>query len=252
MLNNKNIRSYKKESKQLEIKYVEKIRPSEIPQVDNIRSAKEIVLNGRNYSKPLEGTREYYLIIIITEDAKRTPQYFEPLINQNIRGIMIKTVANKKGGTPPSHMGQEAEACETNYGLDYNSGDELYLICDLDHYRIQLENLYKTKKSDWKLIISNPCIEIWFYYHYKNTRPDFPPYKNEKDNSKHMKQICNTVKNGGIDHSLLLRNIDINIPITNSKNVYELEEGSSCIPILGSTQMFHLIDRLRDIISDIN
>ncbi len=210
-------------------------------------NAKSIEFGGRSYTKPIEGKRDFYIIALIIEDSKRTVAYFRPIINKNLRGIKIFSVLDSSSGIPVSHMQGEANRCVVEWGLNFEEGDELFMLCDLDHYRSALVALYKSKNPAWNLIISNPCIEVWFYYHFNNTRPLFYCEQNERAYSRQMKQLCNNCKEGGINHTTLLSDINIEIPIRNAKTMYETEVSHTFIPILGTTQMFSLMEHLNDL-----
>ncbi len=143
----------------------------------------------------------------------------------------------------------KAEECTINYGLDFESGDELYMLCDLDHYRLQLIDLIKTKNKDWALIISNPCFEIWLYYGKIQERPDKNPNvfqcpTKENKISQAFKKYLGEQVEGGVDPRKAI--LDIGTAIVNAEQHYE--EDSDQIPTLYSTSMFKLAQRLLEII----
>lgn len=206
--------------------------------------------NGRSYYKR-DGERDYFLVVLIMEDAKRTHQYFIPICKKSGSRFKICPVCNKDHGIPAPRMLDTAAEQVEELGLDFASGDHLYMLCDLDHYRKALCELNARKKREWNLIISNPCIELWFYYHHRDCKPDFGPCEQEDKYPELMKSICGTLLPGGIDHRKLFTTFDgLEIPITNARKNYALEPGSDFMPALGSTQMFIVMEKIKELFSE--
>jgi hypothetical protein len=117
--------------------------------------------------------------------------------------------------------------------------DKIYLLTDVDHYYDELKDLLARatpqEKEGW--IISNPCIEIWIYYCYRNTpTQDLDKVINAKPAQRSIvqKAVNGSFNNGGgLNTKKTFENLQIGI--ANSKANYA--EDANGIPTLLSTQM---------------
>ncbi len=196
------------------------------------------------------GSRSPYKIIMICEDEKRTYIYFNTFISQIDSGRYQLIPIQQVGGIPFPRMVKKADSVVAKMGLNFEEGDSLFLISDLDHYRDSILNSVRTEgwNNKYQLIISNPCIEIWFYYHYKDLPPsiDIQSVK-ERDISKLMKQFNNSIVKGGVNHRSLATIEKLEIAIENSKNNFTIED-NGIIPMLFSTQMHIVAEQIREAI----
>lgn len=142
-------------------------------------------------------------------------------------------------------MVKEAERAVKEYGLDFLTGDQLYMLSDLDHYRECILKQSGSTDKNFQLILSNPCVEIWFHYYYSSEIPDSEEFLevSERKRPRIMKTYNGRYNNGnGINYSQLSTTEDIDIPTNNSENNFELEE-NNIIPALFSTQM-HIVGKV--------
>lgn len=236
-----NRRSYTKEEKGLEVKHpLSKTASSSFQESQPLNAE---IATPRLYFKA-ELNRDYNIIYLVLEDKKRTYQYFEPIIEKQKQGFVVKAIRNENSGIPAGHMAEEAAR------LSFTEGDELFLVCDLDHYRSDLLALHPDcLAKKWNLIISNPCIEIWLWYHFCPNKPTLTlaPHEVERHYSRKMKTECGKLNNGrGIDPRT--KNIKrLTTAIVNSEANFSLES-NSIIPNLYSTQMHILANRIKDFI----
>ena len=195
------------------------------------------------------GKEDPYLIVVICEDKERTYNYLCEFISQiNDLKYTLYPVRDEDSGIPFPKMVEKANIEVQKKGLNFDNGDVLFLVSDLDHYRASIED--SVSKDDWnnqyQLIISNPCIEIWFYYHFKEGKPDINAKKIvEKKMPKAMKTHNNTIVKGGVNHLLLANVNDMDIAIENSKRNFSMEE-NGIIPSLFSTQMHIVAEKLKE------
>lgn len=116
------------------------------------------------------------------------------------------------------------ENCKREYVTTKN--DRTFLMFDLDVEGI-LERLQKVK--DAILLISNPCIELWFLLHYEDC-------KTEQTSSgcvqKLKKHACTYTKGAlsEIEKSTLLKNMDA--ALSRSKSLTKYRNPSSTIYVL--------------------
>jgi len=137
---------------------------------------------------------------------------------------------------------------ETEDGNTYKllESDSIYMLSDLDEYGEVLCQLTKNASSQHVWIVSNPCFEIWLFYHYYNHPL---PYLDEglkidlAKRSKWMKQRLNQLHPVNSAKALL----DMQTAIKNSKANYRI--ATDGLPDLFSTQMHEFAEILLDAIT---
>jgi hypothetical protein len=161
--------------------------------------------------------------------------------------VSSKTAPLPQGGLTPKMMkGVYDDAVNTgvvklnNREFHLQDIDKMYLFTDVDHYYDELTDLLTNatpqEKDDW--VISNPDIEIWIYYCYRNTPTqdllDVINAQPESAKSSMLKTVNGKFNNGGgLDTRKTFENLAIGI--RNSKANYA--EDVNGIPVLLSTQM---------------
>lgn len=144
----------------------------------------------KDYDKkaPSKDARKIY---IISEGEDTEPNYFSffKSLTSNLEVITIKPT----DGTDPLKLMQRAEKellSETaNYNLDYLNHDKIWFVIDTDTWekegKIEPLREYCDKKNNeisekynevksysaWNVAQSNPCFEIWLYYHIYTSKP---------------------------------------------------------------------------------
>jgi hypothetical protein len=161
--------------------------------------------------------------------------------------VSSKTAPLPQGGLTPKMMKSVYDDVVSTGVVKLNNRvvhlqdiDKIYLFTDVDHYYDELNSLLikatQREKEDW--IISNPDIEIWIYYCYRNTPEqdlleviDAQP---ESMRSSILKTVNGRFNNGGgLDTRKTFENLHVGI--ANSKDNYA--EDANGIPVLLSTQM---------------
>lgn len=115
-------------------------------------------------------------------------------------------------------------------------------MIDTDRWRDHLHDLRTESNNhkNWKVAQSNPCFEVWLYYHVKNILPDLE--KIEICSS--WKPFLNAIVNGGFNPDV--HPIVIQTAIENSKAVYE---AIGYFPKIGCTQVWQLAEEMFPLIS---
>lgn len=206
-----------------------------------------------DYSKE-DGGLDPSLFVIISGGQVREKDYFSTFMLRETKGgaflfprIKIDFISENKEGIGGFNVNQLVDRgieIKTIYD-ESNSGeldDKIYLVTDVDHFK---EELISRKpdcvENNLKLIISNPCIEIWLYYSYFKGKPlDFIVPEDVSKISSSLKEYNGEKKVGGIDPRkapLLLSDA-----ITNAKEVYS--EDNNGIPKLFSTNMYELAEEI--------
>lgn len=243
---------YKKKSGTRQLLSVEKVaKIKETP----IVSISDNVPSG--YTKP-DGVLSAALIIIVSGGRKREPLYFELIETAKPKSfprIKLITVFDSEdqpnGGLSPIKMYEEAKKVKNNLKTIQGINDEIYLVCDVDDFADELlEILPKCKNSQFTLIISNSCFEVWLYYGKFEERPDLKHEKfncpsNKSEISQAFKTYLGEQVKGGVNPKKAL--FDIEYACENAKKHYSEDENG--IPLLYSTNMFLLAERLIELIS---
>lgn len=206
-------------------------------------------INNRTIQKP-EPFRDAVLFIVICEGGKREPEYFA-FFDRLTRKIKVEPISDPDHRTAPQHLLENTRKVEEKY----NEGDyELWFILDTDRWEDkQFQEIIRecNNKENWNYAISNPCFEVWLYFHFERNLPD------QMDESYSectvWKQLVDQLakQEGGFDsnkHPTLLRNAN-----ENAENNYQYD---GYYPTVGSTQIHFLgqklYQRTREILDQYN
>lgn len=116
--------------------------------------------------------RDARLFLLIVEGAETEPAYFYALeLHELIPRHRVKLVVHspKNHASSPEHLLGLAEQKSKEIHLD--SDDEVWLVLDVDmrsgsNRKRQLHQLdHSCRLRGWKVAISNPCFEIWYWLH---------------------------------------------------------------------------------------
>ena len=170
-------------------------------------------------------------------------KYFQGLSSQ----INIIPIPNENGKSDPLKLRDNAEVLffgdayntQPKYILNEDNKDEIWFVIDTDkwHEGRKIEQLREycdtknRKKKQWFVAQSNPCFEIWLYYHV------FPnkPASNDVEKHSSFKEFVGKAIVGGFDSRKM--------PLVIEKaNVYSKQnfEAESENPLLFSTDVFNL------------
>ena len=76
-----------------------------------------------------------------------------------------------------------------------NDVDEIWFIIDTDQWGKEVDELREnvTKHNNWFVAQSNPCFEVWLYFHFKNEKP--------KEIVRNWKEFLNETVKGGFNNN---------------------------------------------------
>jgi hypothetical protein len=115
--------------------------------------------------------RDAFLCVVICEGESREPEYFKHFdgISSKIKIVPIK---NSAGRSSPIHLIENALSAEQDF--DLNQNDQVWFVIDTDRWRKQVHILRKEceEKTNWQVAQSNPCFEVWLYFHVKKEVPE--------------------------------------------------------------------------------
>lgn len=202
-------------------------------------------ISVEGYQKPMPEV-EVTRIFVISGGTKREPDYFKLLRKEtSLKRIMVVVRSKKGQGLLPLQMSAMAskfyseQVFETEEGNTYKlfANDSVYLLSDVDEFGKDLCQLVKSAPSQQVWIVSNPCFEIWLFYHYYSH--PLPELKDGLDielskRSQWMKQQLHQLRQVNSSKALL----DMPTAIKNSKANYKLTTDG--LPDVFSTQMHEL------------
>jgi hypothetical protein len=193
-------------------------------------------------------SREAKSIYIFCEGAKRELAYFEYFKNKDSRINIEVYELHPHEDNSPLGLLKIAENCiiksDENPSPKYNfiEGDEVWIVLDIDKDRDksrdpQIDQIKEKcrEKAAWFLSRSNPCFEVWLYYHSSPEKP------NLKDSEKCSvwKQLVSDSFKGGFDsrrHPIYIETACINA--TENFKLIESE------PDLGCTEVYNLANSI--------
>lgn len=218
-----------------------------------------MILKDRLF-KRRKPSRDAKLFIIFCEGKKREPSYFNYFKGICTR-IKFEIIPAEQGGNN-SPTGLYRSACtkiiqsEDNPNPKYSNdpNDEIWFVIDTDDWQgkiPELKKLCNRNHSNWNVAQSNPCFEVWLYYHFRATFPSFDGFEmaanwksflNDKiipggfDSRKHPLKIKDAIKNAKGNFSE-----NDEEPEVGTTNVFKL--ASNFYPLIEKT-IEHAIQRL--------
>ena len=200
----------------------------------------------RGYKRIHTGLKkDYRLFAIACEGGKREADYFQLLESLSQR-ITIDIIEDKVTDTemqakyetksaPKWLLDRAVKYIEREGLIDE---DELWFVLDIDRWKVeQIIEIAKLCENNpnWHIAISNPCFEIWLYFHKKSVIP-----KEVKENCKEAKsQLSKLTKNGYNKDEYIL---NIGDAIRNSKNADS--DMNHFLPKKGETKVYLLAESL--------
>ena len=179
----------------------------------------------------LEPSKDAKKVYIYCEGEDREVKYFK-FFQGFSSNINILPIANKGGKSDPLKLMEQAKVDfigtdeeRAKYILDsIDQHDEVWFVIDTDCWNEgnKIEALRKfcvaqndkMKSEAWKVAQSNPCFEIWLYYHFFDKKP----LDVEVSTYDSMKDFVNNKVPGGFDSRCMP--IEIDTAIKNSKQLF--------------------------------
>jgi hypothetical protein len=149
-----------------------------------------MIQRRKEYGKR-EPSRDAHKIYIVCEGKGTEPAYFSFFegLSSNLQVITIPP----DEGTDPLKLMERAEHIligeDRIYALDYKHGDTVWFVIDTDSWekegKITPLRVFCSQQNEaipqildevksynaWNVAQSNPCFEIWLYYHFYENKP---------------------------------------------------------------------------------
>ena len=206
-----------------------------------------MILTNRLFER-IPASREAKSIYIFCEGAKRELDYFDYFkeIDSRINIEVYKLHPHENNS--PIGLLNIAEKCiiksdeNSNPKYDFIEGDEVWIVLDIDKDETDSRKpqikIVKEKCSElenWYLTKSNPCFEVWLYYHSHSEKPNF----DKSEICTEWKRLVNDTINGGFDSRR--HPIYIEVASANAAINFQLDNGE---PNIGSTEVYNLANTI--------
>ncbi len=211
-----------------------------------------MILTNRKFIREAP-EREAKSIYIFCEGAKREYQYFEYFKEMDSRINVEVYKLHPHEDNSPLGLLSIAKKCiissqdnpDPKYAFQEN--DEVWIVIDTDKDKdqsreSQIETISEEIKQykNWCFAESNPCFEVWLYYHLHNEKPEF----DGNEYCVNWKKIVNESIKGGFDSRR--HPIYIESATKNAENNFSSNNGK---PNVGSTNVFNLSKSILPLIS---
>lgn len=169
----------------------------------------------RDYGKK-DPSKDAHKIYIVSEGSAKEPNYFG-FFKELSSNLEIITIPSYEGKTDPVKLKEQATALffgdRPKYIPDYLQGDTIWFVIDTDTWeeegkilplrsfcleqneKVAQNPLVERVYSAWNVAQSNPCFEIWLYYHlYEQIPKDV-----EVEECSSFKEYVDRLFSGGFD-----------------------------------------------------
>ena len=208
-----------------------------------------MIQRRRDYGKR-EPSRDAHKIYLVCEGKDTELNYFKFFegLSSNLQVIAIPPTV----GTDPIKLMKRAQEVllddNRQYTVECEHGDTVWFIIDTDTWEkegkikplrefCQEQNDIIREKYDevkpypvWNVAQSNPCFEIWLYYHFYDNKPD----KDAVESCASFKEFVNNAINGGFNFEK--DPVRLETAISNAKANFQEDENGN--PSLYSTEMY--------------
>lgn len=150
-----------------------------------------MIQRRRDYDKR-EPSRDAHKIYIVCEGKGTEPNYFA-FFEGLSSNLQVITIPPEDGKTDPLKLVERANQVligdDRDYTVEYEHGDTVWFVVDTDTWEkegkiaplrqfcvqknaaIPLEYNEVKAYCAWNVAQSNPCFEIWLYYHFYESKP---------------------------------------------------------------------------------
>lgn len=204
-----------------------------------------MLIQNRSFKKQ-EPSKDAKLYIIYCEGKKREVQYFNYFadISSNIRFEVVGS--QHDGDTSPTGLFEKANSDINQEDAKYElvAGDEVWFVIDTDDWKGKIRNLRENcPKFSWNVVQSNPCFEVWLYYHCFEVMPSFE----KLDSAQEWKNQLNGLIPGGF--SSKKHPIKIIDAIENAKKYFTRNAAGG--PNIACTEVYRLAESFFPLIEQI-
>jgi hypothetical protein len=206
-----------------------------------------MILTNRLFER-VPPSRDARSIYIFCEGAKRERHYFRYFKELDSRINIEVYELHPHEDNSPLGLLEIAKKCiikskdNPNPKYSFLENDEVWIVLDTDKDKTesrqpQIETVKQecAKRDAWFIAQSNPCFEVWLYYHTLTENPNFEG----SGTCTKWKQLVNNLINGGFDssrHPIFIKNA-----ITAAEKNFHSITGN---PGIGSTEVYNLANSI--------
>lgn len=201
-------------------------------------------LSRNKFYKKLELAKDAKKVYIFCEGEDTEIEYFKYFQGFS-SNIDILPIPNDNGKSDPIKLKENAELLFfgneitlPTYKLSKEYKDEVWFVIDTDRWnegnKIKELKDFCQDKDKWNVVQSNPCFELWQYYHFNVEKPEL---ENTTKYSSFKAYVNDQIK-GGFDKRSMP--IELESAINNSLINFEIENEQ---PKLYSTEV-HILGRV--------
>ena len=196
-----------------------------------------MIQRRKDYGKK-EPSRDAHKIYIVCEGEGTEPAYFAFFegLSSNLQVITIPPTE----GTDPLKLIERAKQVllddSREYTIDYKQRDTVWFVIDTDTWEKEgkivplrefcsqqnatISQIFDEVKpyNAWNVAQSNPCFEIWFYYHFYESKP----ISDDLDKHVSFKKFVDSRISGGFNFEKDPARLED--AITNTKKNFSVEE----------------------------
>jgi len=203
---------------------------------------------GYQRDTPKELVRDYKLFAIACEGGKREPAYFRLFENMS-KKVTVDIIEDKVSEQELAHKYETKSAPKwvLDRAVKYiekeglTDEDDLWFVMDKDRWTDeQLRTIadYCSENPNWHIVLSNPCFEVWLYFHKEAQIP------NTDMTCKALKTEVAQLEKGGYSPAKFIPNLFD--AIFNAENVDS--DKAHFLPNSGETKIYQLGKALIEVI----
>lgn len=191
-----------------------------------------MLLMNRSYKKG-SPHRDFRKFIVVAE-GEREDDYFRYFENLSQK-FVLEIVEREGGKSAAKFLIERLEAYNLKYGIEKE--DFIWFIMDIDRWPRNVINdiiHYCSEDKNRNVCISNPCFEVWLYYHIVNEIPS------NIDSAAKLKANLPKLIRGGYNRIKFISLIETAIENSAKKDKHHAND----FPDLHITKVYKLADKL--------
>jgi hypothetical protein len=203
-----------------------------------------MILTNRLFIRK-EPDREAKLFVIFCEGKRKEPDYFSFFANLDSRIKLEIVAAGQHDNNSPTGLYDTAksklvsEDGISNLEYELSEKDEVWFVIDTDCWDEKISELRNkcAEFKNWFIAQSNPCFEVWLYYHFNASCPA----TSGELTSQNWKTHLNEVIVGGFDcrkHPIYIKTAIDNAK-KNHQKTHDSKLGYSCSEVYLLAENFY-------------
>jgi len=189
--------------------------------------------NRRNFlgDKKRSHRKRKPVILLLAEgnDNKTEKEYFKYFKDQKAK---YSVIVQSSGDTDLKSMAEALAKKRDQLELDVALGDKCFIVADLDLDKEKSKwlrnNISKYSKKGIGFIISNPCFEVWYLFHFTDSTH---PYSDNKEVIKALRKYIPGYMKSTCPHSDLKENTGLAISNAAKVEQAHIRNGKSWISV---------------------